>query len=298
MSRTPPDFRLSSARRPFNDSFTLIELLVVIAVIAILAALLLPALDQAKFKAQGLQCMYNHRQLCLAWKMYSDDNHDVLLYASGVWPYTAHDSGVWVSGWMDFNPNNPSNWDVAQDIEQSPLWPYCGNSTAIWKCPADDSFVIVDGEQKPRVRSMSMNLWLGGFKGIDDGLSGDPQPFAQGGGSWQVYLNMTELINPGPSEIFVFLDMRQDSIDVGNFAVNMTGWPNQPANFGFYDLPGFYHHLACGFSFADGHSEMHRWHDGRTMPPLLPEADITDQYSSPNNPDVAWLQIHATRPKQ
>ena len=298
MSRTPPDLRLLSARRPFNGGFTLIELLVVIAIIAILAALLLPALDQAKFKAQGLQCMNNHRQLCLAWKMYSDDNHDVLLYASGVWPYTAHDSGVWVSGWMDFNPNNPSNWDVAQDIEQSPLWPYCGNSTAIWKCPADDSFVIVDGEQKPRVRSMSMNLWLGGFKGIDDGLSGDPQPFAQGGGSWQVYLNMTELINPGPSEIFVFLDMRQDSIDVGNFAVNMTGWPNQPANFGFYDLPGFYHHLACGFSFADGHSEMHRWHDGRTMPPLLPEADITDQYSSPNNPDVAWLQIHATRPKQ
>ena len=298
MSRTTPEFRLPSAGMPAKDGFTLIELLVVIGIIAILAALLLPALDKAKFKAQGLQCLSNHRQLCMAWKMYSDDNHDQLLYASGDWPYTAHDSGVWISGWMDFDPNNRSNWDVAQDIEQSPLWSYCGHSTAIWKCPADHSFVVVGGEQKPRVRSMSMNMWLGGFKGIDNGLSGDPQPYAQGGGSWRVYLNMAELINPGPSEIFVFLDMRQDSIDVGNFAPNMLGWPDKSNLYGFYDLPGYYHHLACGFSFADGHSEMRRWRDGRTMPPLVPEGSVNDWFASPNNPDVAWLQEHATRPKQ
>jgi prepilin-type processing-associated H-X9-DG protein len=78
----------------------------------------------------------------------------------------------------------------------------------------------------------------------------------------------------------------------------MTGWPNQPASYGFYDLPGCYHNLACGFSFADGHSETHRWRDGRTTPPLLESSNISDQYSSPNNPDVAWLQNHATRPKK
>ena len=280
-----------------SGGFTLIELLVVIAIIAILAALLLPALVKAKLKAQGVQCMDNHRQLCLAWRMYSDDNDDQLLYASGVWPYTADQPGVWVSGWMNFDPNNRSNWDVAQDIEQSPLWQYCGQSAAIWKCPADYSSVVVNGEEKPRVRSMSMNLWLGGFAGVDYGLSGDTEPLARGGGSWRVYLKMGEMVNPGPTEIFVFLDMREDSIDIGNFASNMQGWPNQPDLYGFYDLPGYYHHLSCGFSFADGHSELHRWQDTRTIPPLVIGGEINDTFSSPNNPDVAWLQEHSTRPR-
>jgi prepilin-type N-terminal cleavage/methylation domain-containing protein len=280
-----------------SGGFTLIELLVVIAIIAILAALLLPAIDKAKFRAQGVQCMGNHRQLCLAWRMYSDDNNDQLLYASGNWPYTAHDPGVWVSGWMNFDPNNRSNWDVDQDIAQSPLWPYCGHSAAIWKCPADYSFVMVNGEAKPRVRSMSMNVWLGGFKGADNGLSGDPAPFTQGGGRWRVYLKTDALINPGPSEIFVFLDMREDSIDVGNFAPRMLGWPDKPDQYGFDDLPGYYHHFACGFSFADGHSEIHRWRDPRTMPPLVTGGLVNDSLSSPGNPDVAWLQWHGTRPK-
>jgi len=279
------------------DGFTLIELLVVIAIIAILAALLLPALVTAKLKAQGVQCLDNHRQLCLAWRMYSDENNDQLLYASGVWPYTAHDSGVWVSGWMNFDPNNRSNWDTAQDIEQSPLWQYCGHSAAIWKCPSDSSSVTVNGQVKPRVRSMSMNLWLGGFEGSDYGLSGDPAPFTRGGGSWRVYLKMDEMINPGPADIFVFLDMREDSIDVGNFAPDMRGWPNQPDSYGFYDLPGNYHHFANGFSFADGHSEIHRWRDTRTTPPLMIGSLIGDSFSSPRNPDVAWLQQHSTRPR-
>jgi hypothetical protein len=144
---------------------------------------------------------------------------------------------------------------------------------------------------------MSMNLWLGGFKGMDYGLSGDPQPYALGGGSWQVYLKMEEIINPGPTEVFVFLDMREDSIDVGNFAPNMQGWPDQPDAYGFYDLPGSYHHLSCSFSFADGHSELHRWQDTRTTPPLVIGGLIGDSFSSPGNPDVAWLQEHSTRPR-
>ena len=97
--------------------------------------------------------------------------------------------------------------------------------------------------------------------------------------------------------MFVFLDMREDSIDVGNFAPNMQGWPNQPDAYGFYDLPGYYHHLASGFSFADGHSEMHRWRDTRTTPPLVTGGLVGDTFSSPKNQDVAWLQYHATRPK-
>ncbi|HPY32111.1 MAG TPA: prepilin-type N-terminal cleavage/methylation domain-containing protein [Verrucomicrobiota bacterium] len=279
----------------FIPGFTLIELLVVIAIIGLLAALLLPTLAKAKARAHGLYCLNNHRQLSLAWRLYSDDNQDRLLFASGLYPYTANDPDVWISGWMDFDPGNRSNWDVEQDIKKSPLWPYCGNATAIWKCPADRSFVTVDGQPRPRVRSMSMNLWLGGFRGMDMGLSGSTDPWAVGGGKWRVYLKTTDLQDPGPSRTFVFLDMREDSIDVGNFAPDMRGWPNDPSQWGFYDLPGAYHHRACGFSFADGHSEIKRWLDDRTIPPVVPGGLANDTFRSPHNPDVFWLQERATR---
>jgi prepilin-type N-terminal cleavage/methylation domain-containing protein len=287
----PP--RTSSGGRGCSfRGFTLIELLVVIAIIAILAALLLPALNKGKLKAQGIQCLTNHRQLCLAWRMYSDDNQDRLLYASDN-PYDASTiASTWVTGYLQwYDPQDPANWDPNHDITKSPMWPYCGRSLSIWKCPADRSFVVVNGQAKPRVRSMSMNFFLGGFGGWDGSGFLDTA-------SYKLYFKQTELADPGPAKVFVFLDMRPDSIDIGNFAPRMSGWPNQPAQYGFYDLPGFYHHFANGFSFADGHSETHRWRDVRTTPPLLDSANISDQFSSPNNPDVAWLQDHATRPKK
>ena len=272
--------------------FTLIELLVVIAIIAILAALLLPALNKGKLKAQGVQCLANHRQLCLAWRMYSDDNQDRLLYASDNPADASTIASTWVTGYLQwYNPQDPANWDPNHDITKSPMWPYCGQSLSIWKCPADRSFVVVNGQAKPRVRSMSMNFFLGGFGGWDGSGFLDTA-------SYKLYFKQTELADPGPAKVFVFLDMRPDSIDIGNFAPCMTGWPNQPASYGFYDLPGFYHHFANGFSFADGHSETHRWRDPRTTPPLLDSSNLGDQFSSPNNPDVAWLQDHATRPKK
>jgi prepilin-type N-terminal cleavage/methylation domain-containing protein len=292
-------YRISRCDRPQSvlsaRAFTLIELLVVSAIIAILAGLLLPTLANSKMKAQGIQCMNNHRSLLLAWRMYNDDNNDHILYASpdvfntpSIMPY------VWVTGWMTFDPSNPSNWDINQDITKSPLWPYCGQSAAIWKCPADKSYVTVNGQNMSRVRSMSMNLWVGGFGGCAGGLSGSDW-WTMGGNPWRIYLRTSEMVDPGPSKTFVFLDMRPDSIDIGNFAPNMTGWPDQPGSLGFYDLPGSYHDRACGFSFADGHSEIHRWLDDRTMPPLVQQGEINDWISAPNSPDVTWLQEHSTR---
>jgi len=137
---------------------------------------------------------------------------------------------------------------------------------------------------------MSMNLYLGGFGGWDGNLSG---------GNARMYFKMSDLLAvPGPSKIFVFLDMRPDSIDIGNFAVNMQGFsPYSPGNYAFYDLPGFYHNRACGFSFADGHSEIKKWLDPRTMPALSETSLVNDTFNSPYNKDIAWLQDHATRPQ-
>ncbi len=230
LPRSGPNPSRTSMRKSQNPSqltgprtcgaFTLIELLVVIAIIAILPSMLLPALGKAKLKAQGVQCMSNHRQLALAWRQYTEDNHDVLLFASG--DITGWEPGVWMSGTLDFTPANNSNWDPSVDIFLSPMWPYCGHSLPIFKCPADTSFVVVNGDQKPRVRTMVMNLWLGGFYGS---LPSFPGSTGVSDKTFRLYKKYGQLSIPGPSTIFVFLDEREDAINWGNFYTDMTGYP-------------------------------------------------------------------------
>jgi len=279
------------ARFSRRSGFTLIELLVVVAIIAILAAMLLPVLNKAKLHSHRVGCMNNGRQLSLAWRMYSDDNQDRLLYASEShdWDKLWTADYAWVTGTLDYDPFQPTNWDPDLTIKKSPMWPYTGKNLGIWKCPADRSGVTVSGEFKPRVRSISMNVFLGGWGGTDGNWG---SIFS----AYKIYMKQTELANPGPAKVFVFLDMREDSIDMGNFATRMAGWPDNPSLYGFYDLPGYYHHYAGGFSFADGHSEIHRWRDNDTMRPLVPGGFVNDNFSDANNVDVPWLQEHSTRP--
>src|SRR6266550_3580527 len=151
--------------------FTLIELLVVIAIIAILAAMLLPALSKSKLKAQGIQCMSNHRQLCLAWRLYAEDNRDSLVFASDNPDTPWLDPYAWTLTHLTPGGTSPLDWNPDLDIKIRPLWPY-SKSTEIYRCPADKSMVKTStGEMKQRVRTMSMNCYVGGFDGKVDVIS-------------------------------------------------------------------------------------------------------------------------------
>jgi prepilin-type N-terminal cleavage/methylation domain-containing protein len=267
------------------NGFTLIELLVVIAIIAILAAMLLPALSAAKIRAQSMQCLNNTRQLMLAWRLYVDDNND---HVPMSFPAKSTDP-VWVKGTLDYNNANDDNWNVTNTLAQGSLWPYTGNSQSLYRCPGDLTMVTPTagpyaGQSVSRIRSYSMNDWVGATEGS---TTHDRTT------SFYVYDKLSAVMHPSPSDLWVLVDQHPDSISVGWFVVNETGYPNAsqtklagvPAN----------NHRGSSFSFADGHAENHRWLDGRTQPPITHVQDTTTR-AQPYNNDIVWLWIHSTTP--
>ena len=286
-----------------NGAFTLIELLVVIPIIAILAALLLPALKNAKEQSKGIQCMSNQRQMVMGWQMYAHDNKDYVVLASAdLYGDDSLNQYAWTQQTEDFSDNS-YNYDPHVDITVGPLYPYI-NSYMVYHCPSDSSLVHSNtpaGPLVPRVRSISMNFFLGGFGDLDMGL----YP------GYPMYLKTTDLIpgqSPGPSMTWVFIDERQDCINWGNYATDMAGdAPSNPNLYAFYqDMPACYHNGAAGLAFADGHAEIHKWMDYRTTPPLTPLNELSTAPGIPTGPaafglpvqgdqDVRWMQLRTVR---
>ena len=258
-----PMIRKTVGRR---DGFTLIELLVVIAIIAILAAMLLPALSRAKLKAQGISCMNNTKQITLAWIIWSGDNSEVLL-----------DSRAWMSG----DVSDPGSFDFVDvdsngrpgaNMPNSPLHSYVGKNVKVYKCHGDPrvSTLAPKFVGTPVCRSVAMNSWIGTDWGS--------------GGEYYVFKKSSDLNRPGPSNTYVILDESKNSINDGFFAVPMDTYdPNNLPAKAFVDVPATYHGTAGSFSFADGHSEIHKWKDARTI-------TVNIFGTSPNNVDLDWIQ--------
>lgn len=250
--------------------FTLIELLVVIAIIAILAAMLLPALSKAKEKAKAVRCLNRSRQLMFGWIQYANDNKD---------------SVIGDADWIKGNFASPSFLDVEPEwyLDKSPLMPYVGKNRDIFQCPSDPIRVPDrKGVQSQRIRSISMSQVFG---------TGAWLPNAR----YATYKKLSTIRKP--TDTFVFIEEHPNSINDSAFAVRMylddsDGAPT------IVDYPASFHNGACGISFSDGHAEIHKWQGNQIQPPVDPtKRSPSVSFSSPAGDsveDVHWLSTMTT----
>lgn len=252
-----------------KKGFTLIELLVVIAIIAILAGMLLPALAKAKTKSQGIFCMNNGKQMMLAIQLYAHDNQDYL-------PPNPDDGNTtpgwnWCPGQAGPNGAHQFNPDILNDPNLAMLASY-GIKHMMYKCPADKRMGKYQGTDPtkkgttvPAARTFAMSQAVGtdptspskGKMSVNGPwLMNTPAGHTRGK-KYLTYGKMGDFTRPGPSMTWVLIDEDQFSINDAGFAVgcDRAEW---------IDWPGTYHNMACGLAFADGHSEIHKWVDGRT----------------------------------
>lgn len=289
-----------------QNGFTLIELLVVIAIIAILAAILLPVLSQAKERARTAQCLSNKKQMALGWVIYcNDDNGELMPNADEAAIKTSGETNVWVGGVLSWASDNLQNVNTNY-LAQSLLGGYCSQIVVIYKCP-DDVLKCTEASPLPpsmdRVRSVSMSGFLeGGIHDADKAKSNIPlnenyylatQSPSSAYYSYDKLQQINGIHGPGTSDMIVFTDESCNTIDDGFFM------PIDAANIisGWFNLPGSYHDKGDTLGFADGHAEYHRWLTGNVC--AVPENTTTASGTATigaNHVDYNWVVNHSTAP--
>lgn len=243
--------------------------------------MLLPSLAKAKQRALLIQCNNNNRQVNTGMTMYLDDSNDTFPRAKG-----SPAQGSWMDGWLDSSGSNPDNYDINQNITKSPIYPYL-KSPKIFKCSADRYTVLVRGVPMPRVRSISVNGFIGGRPDKPNGEH-DPLGYNTEELGYRVFKKKSSV--PQPSMIYTYIEEREDSINDGMFIVDMR----RPSVV-MVDKPASFHAGSGTMAFVDGHQEKHKWKTPKAL--VIPPLGTITPYSgdpAPNNADCHWLQDHAS----